>query len=65
MVLDNYHDKIRTYITHNKGGSWDLIKAPETDLRGKPTSCFIEDGCSLNLHIYSNQRHSFAPPYSQ
>jgi len=25
----------------------------------------MEDGCSLNLHIYSNQRHSFAPPYSQ
>ncbi len=22
---------IRTYITHNKGGKWELLKAPEKD----------------------------------
>jgi len=63
--LDDYEDKIRTYITHNKGSTWELIRAPESDLRGKPNSCFIEDGCSLHLHMYSNNGHSFAPPYSQ
>jgi len=63
--LDDFYNKIRTYITHNKGGSWELIRAPETDLRGKPTNCFKEDGCSLHLQMYSNDQHLYAPPYSQ
>lgn len=55
---------IRTYITHNKGGKWELIKAPELDLNGKPRKCYTEDGCSLHLEIYSSNG-MFPPPYSQ
>jgi hypothetical protein len=47
--LEEFENKIKTYITHNKGANWDLIKAPENDLRGKPAQCFLEDGCSLHL----------------
>jgi hypothetical protein len=47
--LEGYSQKIKTYITHNKGASWELIRAPETDMRGNPNKCFIEDGCSLHL----------------
>lgn len=31
--LEGFSEKIKTYITHNKGASWELIKAPEHDLR--------------------------------
>lgn len=27
--LDSYFEKIRSYITHNKGSTWELIRAPE------------------------------------
>ena len=53
-------------MTHNKGASWELIKAPEKDMREKPNSCYIEDGCSLHLQMYTNNHGGkFAPPYSQ
>lgn len=55
---------IRSFITHNKGGKWDLIKAPSQDSEGKKIDCYIEEGCSLNLEIYSSNGN-FAPPYSQ
>ena len=32
--------------------------------KGKDTKCFIEDGCSLHLNMYSANDHMFAPPYS-
>jgi len=63
--LDSFDDKIKTYISHNKGASWELIRAPEVDMRGKSTSCFSEDGCSLHLQMYSNNEAMYAPPYSQ
>lgn len=59
--LDN---NIKTYITHNKGGKWELIKAPTDDSQGNKKKCYIEDGCSLHLHVYSNNG-IFPPPYSQ
>jgi hypothetical protein len=59
--LDN---NIKTYITHNKGGKWELLKAPSEDLEGNPKKCYLEDGCSLHLHIYSSNG-IFPPPYSQ
>lgn len=34
-------------------------------MRGKSTNCFSEDGCSLNLNMYSLNQQRFAPPYSQ
>lgn len=64
-IDEEFKDKIRTYITHNRGSSWEVIRAPETDLKGKPTNCFSEDGCSLNLNMYSLNENRFAPPYSQ
>jgi len=63
--LEQFDRKIKTYITHNKGADWDLIRAPEDDMRGQSTSCYIEDGCSLHLQMYSNNDAMYAPPYSQ
>ena len=34
-------------------------------MRGNPTKCYIEDGCSLHLQMYSHNTAMFAPPYSQ
>lgn len=40
---------VKTYITHNKGGKWELIKAPAQDSEGVSLECYIEDDCSLHL----------------
>ena len=56
-------ENVRTYITHNKGGKWELLKAPELSLRNRPTNCYVEDGCSLHLEIYSHMGE-LAPVYS-
>ena len=29
-----YEDLVKTYITHNKGGKWELLAAPEVDSEG-------------------------------
>ena len=55
---------MRTYITHNKGGKWELIKAPTVGSDGKKIACYLDEDCSLNLHIYSSEG-MYAPPYSQ
>lgn len=34
-------------------------------MRGKPTQCYKEDGCSLHLNMYTSAGEMFAPPYSQ
>ena len=47
--ISDLESNIRTFITHNKGGKWELIKAPAVDLNGKPRKCYIEDDCSLHL----------------
>jgi len=65
IMAENFNEKIKTYITHNKGSSWELIKAPAEDMKGKSTSCFVEDGCSLHLQMYTNNDFQLAPPYSQ
>lgn len=62
--IADLENNIRTYITHNKGGKWEPIKAPNTDVAGKPKKCYIEEGCSLHLHVYSSNG-IFPPPYSQ
>lgn len=62
--IKDLDQNIRTYITHNKGGKWELIKAPTVTANGVPVKCFLEDGCSLHLHIYSSNG-IFPPPYSQ
>lgn len=40
---------MRTFITHNKGSKWELIKPPTDDSLGRKTNCYLEDDCSLNL----------------
>ena len=55
---------IKSYITHNKGGKWELIKAPSIDSEGKKINCYLDEGCSLHLQIYSSDG-LYAPPYSQ
>jgi hypothetical protein len=51
--VDDFNEKIKTYITHNKGSSWELIKAPAEDMKGKANKCYMEDGCSLHLQMYT------------
>ena len=63
--LEAFDEKIKTYITHNKGSSWELIRAPEKDMRGRSAGCYAEDGCSLHLQMYSKNAQMYAPPYSQ
>lgn len=58
-------EKIKTYITHNKGSEWGLIRAPDVDLRGKPTNCYLEDHCSLHIQMFADNFNNYAPPYSQ
>ncbi len=40
---------IKTFITHNKGGKWEVIKAPTEDSEGKKIDCYVEENCGLNL----------------
>jgi hypothetical protein len=64
FTVKDLENNIKTYITHNKGGKWELIKSPPEDSLGKKINCFIEEKCSLNLQIYSSNG-IYAPPYSQ
>lgn len=57
-------NSVKTYITHNKGGKWELIKAPDQDSDGRKLVCYADEGCSLHLHIYSSNG-VYPPPYSQ
>ena len=41
---------IRTVMTFNKGGTWNLLNPPATDSRGMSTECFPSAGCSLHIH---------------
>lgn len=63
VAASEVQENVKTFITHNKGGKWELIKAPETRKNGKSGHCFIEDGCSLHLEIYSHMGQ-LAPVYS-
>lgn len=56
-------DNVRTYITHNKGAKWELLRAPTQTSKGSPIDCHVEDECSLHLEIYSHQG-KLAPVYS-
>lgn len=55
---------IKTYISHNKGGLWEPIKAPTINSEGKKINCYVDEGCSLHLQMYSSDG-MYAPPYSQ
>jgi len=43
-------DKIKSYITHDKGSNWFLLKPPEFYMDGEKTNCYFEDDeCSLHI----------------
>ena len=63
--LDSYLSKIKSYITHDKGANWYLLKPPEVYMDGTKTNCYFEnEECSLHIQMYSHKTESFAPPYS-
>lgn len=65
IELVDYMDKVKSYITHDKGANWFLIKAPEYYMDGTKTECYFENNeCSLHIQMYSHKTDSFAPPYS-
>ncbi|KAJ8316151.1 hypothetical protein KUTeg_006165 [Tegillarca granosa] len=39
----------RSLITFDKGGEWQLVRAPRYDQNGKSTNCSISANCSLHL----------------
>ncbi|XP_025007567.2 VPS10 domain-containing receptor SorCS1 isoform X4 [Gallus gallus] len=45
--IDN---QVKTFITYNKGRDWNLLQAPDTDLKGNPVHCLLPY-CSLHLHL--------------
>lgn len=51
---DEVYGHVRSYITHNKGATWDLIRPPTVTSRGNPIDCHVEDECSLHIEIYSH-----------
>ena len=73
-VVDNLDDeaagkkkKLKSMITHNDGGEWAPIKAPEKDDEGKAWDCDIKNAeeCSLHLHHYTERddpRDTFSSP---
>ncbi|KAF3938421.1 Sortilin [Dactylella cylindrospora] len=57
--------KYRSVITHNDGGQWSYIQAPQTDSEGHKFSCNVNnrEECSLNLHGYTeraDKRHTYS-----
>lgn len=54
---------MRTYITHNRGAKWELLRSPTVTSKGSPIDCHVEDECSLHLEIYSHMGQ-LAPVYS-
>lgn len=54
---------VKTYISHNKGASWELINAPTKTSKGKNIKCFVDENCSLHMELYSHQGE-LAPVYS-
>jgi len=38
--LSNFDTKVKTYVSHNKGASWNLIDAPLKDVHGRTLHCY-------------------------
>lgn len=53
---------MKSYISLNRGGNWQLLSAPEVTAKGKQINCKVSKGCSLHLHSYSSP--VFPVPYS-
>ena len=64
-VVDNLSDeasskakKLKTMITHNDGGQWAPLAAPQKDAIGDNYECDVKniDVCSLQLHGYTERK---------
>lgn len=53
---------MKTYISLNRGGNWQLLNAPEQTAKGKNINCKASKGCSLHLHSYSSP--AYPVPYA-
>lgn len=53
---------MKTYISMNRGGSWNLLAAPKVTAKNKKITCELAKGCSLHLHSYSSPMYPV--PYS-
>ncbi|XDV32386.1 hypothetical protein PO909_003231 [Leuciscus waleckii] len=42
-------DNMRSVITFDKGGTWELLQPPEADSLGGTIDCQLDNGCSLHL----------------
>jgi hypothetical protein len=62
MMKKDIKTPMRTYISLNRGGNWQLLSAPEVTAKGKQINCKVSKGCSLHLHSYSSP--VFPVPYS-
>ncbi|XP_030643264.1 VPS10 domain-containing receptor SorCS3 [Chanos chanos] len=47
-------NQFKTYITYNKGQTWNLLQAPTKDLAGDDISCSLPL-CSLHLHLQMSE----------
>lgn len=54
IAASEVQENVRTYITHNKGAKWELLRSPTVTSKGAPIDCHVEDDCSLHLEIYSH-----------
>ena len=52
-----YSNYAKTVITHNQGGDWKRLKAPERDSKGNSYNC--SDHCNLHLYSYSSNKPRF------
>uniref|UniRef100_A0A3Q4B2C5 PKD domain-containing protein n=1 Tax=Mola mola TaxID=94237 RepID=A0A3Q4B2C5_MOLML len=52
MYLANklVNNQVKSFITYNKGQTWDLLPAPVTDVAGNKLNCILPF-CSLHLHL--------------
>ncbi|MCJ1355851.1 MAG: vacuolar protein sorting/targeting protein PEP1 [Icmadophila ericetorum] len=59
--------KLKTMITHNDGGEWAPLRAPDTDVDGKKYGCNVKEPeeCSLHLHGFTERkdpRNAYSSP---
>ena len=53
----NYKNYVKTLITHNKGGDWKRLNAPQVDSEGESDHC--GNYCYLYLHSYLSEISHF------
>lgn len=54
--IDN---QVKTFITYNKGRDWNLLQAPDTDLKGNPVHCLLVSIWG-DLRCTKNSEQSFS-----